>query len=56
MHILPFEDYAKDSIYGFDVTTSGQRLETDNTVSSTIMNVDYDSGGRAEISDNYLAH
>ena len=52
MHILPFGDYAKDSIYGFDVTTSGQRLETDETVSSTIMNVDYDSGGRTIVADH----
>ena len=55
MHILPFENYAKDSIYGFDVTTTGQRLETDETVSSTIMNVDNDAGGRTEVAE-YLAN
>ncbi len=51
MHLLPLSDYAKDSIYGFDVTTTGQRLETDNTVSSTIMDVDFEDDGRASVSD-----
>ena len=51
MHILPFADYAKDVIYGFDVTATGQRLVTDGTVSSTLMNSDYDDNGRA-----FMAH